>query len=722
MKVVLFLGVLVQVTAVCAAPHEVSFPDADSVARHVKSRDGGPKPKFLSSGTLELPAPFSEFRKNRVRWTFDFHEDMRFAQGIEFDLFCSDCTCFSGFSLYFNTGSGSYTGEFVPLKEGEWHRVKVLKSHFGRTEGKVSGWKNVRAFTLAGWRAGTRDSLFRIRNIRVLKEVSDIVVVRGDCSEIKDPSKGYVSSSARMLKMLESMGMKVCEISDLELDAAALEGVRLAVLPWNSDMPPDALKALQKFSSSGGKIFACYSSGAEVGKILGVKGRFLHLSMRPGGRSCARMRRQGAGLPGQPELVTHPTACITQAGIVGKGEVLAVWEDRDGGGDRHPALIKTPAGYFMAHVWKNVGAEGFALMKSILLDVNPAWRSGIELAERAVAEEMAKESQWVASRQPKEGEWRGIGCHTPEGPSGYTWDEAARLVKESGFTALVPNVASTGKIYRKEAMECLQACRKYGLECWFWKVCLHPHRKRAAVFPGRCQVKFDGSELKRWMCPSDPRNVASEVDEFVELAKMGPHGISIDYARYPWGLDNCYCDGCKEAFERRFSLKVANWPKDVRSSRDLADRWTDFRCDTISSFLREIARRVRKECPEVKIKTSCFHHEVEESRRMVGQDWIAWCKEGLIDVISPMNYYTGDSVFAFKGLVKSQVEALRGTKVRVFPGIGVSCWKTTGHDGKRMCEQIEAIREAGLGGFGVFELDARGIAVMPELKRGILGR
>ena len=107
---------------------------------------------------------------------------------------------------------------------------------------------------------------------------------------------------------------------------------------------------------------------------------------------------------------------------------------------------------------------------------------------------------------------------------------------------------------------------------------------------------------------------------------------------------------------------------------------------------------------------------------MVGQDWVAWCKEGLIDVISPMNYYTGDSIFAFKGLVRSQVDALRGTNVKVYPGIGVSCWKTTGHDARRACEQIEAIREAGLGGFGVFELDSRGIAVLPELKRGILSR
>ena len=402
--------------------------------------------------------------------------------------------------------------------------------------------------------------------------------------------------------------------------------------------------------------------------------------------------------------------------------MLAVWEEKDGGRKKHPALIKTPAGFFMAHVWKNVGPEGRALMKSILLDVNPAWRSDVESAEKVFAEEMRKEAQWVASRRPKEGEWRGIGCHNPEGPSGYTWDEAARIVKENGFTALLPNVAATGKIYRKEASECLQACRKYGLECWFWKVCLHPHRKRETVFPGRCQVKFDGTELKRWMCPADPRNIASEVDEFVELAKMGPYGISIDYARYPWGLDNCYCAGCREAFERKFSLKVADWPRDIRKNKDLADKWTDFRCDTVTSFLREIARRVRKECPGVKIKTSCFHHEVEEARRMVGQDWVAWCKEGLIDVISPMNYYTGDSIFAFKGLVRSQVDALRGTNVKVYPGIGVSCWKTAGHDARRACEQIEAIREAGLGGFGVFELDSRGIAVLPELKRGILAR
>ena len=247
MKFSLIVAFLFNAVAAFAAPHELAFPDAESAARHVKSRDGGPQPKFLSPGTLELPAPFSSFRGNRVRWTFDFHEDMRFAQGIEFELFCPDLTCFNGFSLYFSSGYGSYTGSFKPLKEGEWHRIKVQKSDFGRTEGKVAGWNKVKAFTLAGWRAGTRDSLFQIRNIRVLPVKPDVVVVRGDVGEIKEPSMGYAANSERMLKLLESMGMKVSEISDLELDSDVLEGVKLAVLPWNSYMPATAEKALRKF-------------------------------------------------------------------------------------------------------------------------------------------------------------------------------------------------------------------------------------------------------------------------------------------------------------------------------------------------------------------------------------------------------------------------------------------------------------------------------------------
>lgn len=717
MKSLSFFCSLFAVSAVFAHPGETAFPDEASVAKHVKARDGSPAARFVSPGVVELPATFSTFRKQRVRWTFDFHEDMRFAEGVEFDLFCTDCTCFSGFSLYFNTGKGCYTGGFNPLKEGEWHRIRVMKSRFGRTEGKVSGWKDVRAFTFAGWRAGTRDSLFRIRNIRVIRQKPEIVVVRGDVPEIKSPSSGYAAASGRMLKMLETLGMPVCEISEIELDEDSLKGVKLAVLPWNPSPPASAVDALRKFSAGGGKIMACYSTAGPVARFLGVKGSFLHVTKQPGMEACARMRRLGAGLPGQPELVDHPTACITKAQPSGKGDVLAVWEDRDGGGARLPALIRTPGGYFLAHTWKNMGVDGRALMKSILLDLEPSWRAAIESAEKAAAAEAAEAARRVAAYRPVAGEWRGIGCHSPGGPNGYTWDEAASLVKECGFTAIVPNVAETGRIHEKAAADCLAACRKYGLECWFWKVSWHPHHNIKVEFPGYCQVRYDGSPMKRWMCPSDPRNRAAEVEDFVKLARMRPDGISIDYARYPYGRDTCYCDGCRAAFERRFSLKTTDWPKDTRRNEDMKSKWTKFRCETITEFLREIARRVRTECPGVKIKTSCFHNEPEEAAYVVAQDWVGWCREGLIDIISPMNYYTGDSVFAYKGLLKSQMESLRGTPVVIYPGIGVSCWRETGHDALRTCEQIEAVREAGLKGFGVFELDARGIAVLRQLKR-----
>jgi hypothetical protein len=84
-----------------------------------------------------------------------------------------------------------------------------------------------------------------------------------------------------------------------------------------------------------------------------------------------------------------------------------------------------------------------------------------------------------------------------------------------------------------------------------------------------------------------------------------------------------------------------------------------------------------------------------------------------------MNYYTGPSVMAFKSLLKQQIRAVEGTKVELLPSIGLSVWQDTGHDAKLMCDRINAIREMGLVGFGVFEFRDRAIRLMPVLRAGI---
>jgi hypothetical protein len=56
--------------------------------------------------------------------------------------------------------------------------------------------------------------------------------------------------------------------------------------------------------------------------------------------------------------------------------------------------------------------------------------------------------------------------------------------------------------------------------------------------------------------------------------------------------------------------------------------------------------------------------------------------------------------------------------VRLYPGIGLSCWKNP-LDAAKLAEQIEITRELGLSGFTVFNYDANAEAVLPWLRLGV---
>ncbi|MBO5940507.1 MAG: family 10 glycosylhydrolase [Kiritimatiellae bacterium] len=707
-----------------AADNTISFPDSASVSKLIVPKDGAPAAEFVSPDEILLRAPFSTQCRTRARWTFQIPLDLTKAKGIEFEIYSEDYSPFNGYSIYMNSGTGCYTGRYLPYIEGQWHKVTVLKQDFPRNEGNVAGWGKIKYFSIAMWKGVRRDSYIKFRNFKVIGCEPDVLVVRGDWSLSKnmnatDRSNRYPENSSEMLDGLLAMGVNATEISDLEIDESILKGTSVVVFPWNPRLPPAAIKALRKFSARGGKFFAFYSVPEGLNDLFEVKTSFFLVRKDAGAPFAGGIQKVGSGIQGQPDFVHRDDTCMSNVKLSQNCRSIAQWVLPDGKPIGVPALVKTPCGYYFGHTWGGPLRDSRALMRAVLADMVPSMRPMLEESEKAYIQSEISEAKWVASQKSRKGELRSISCHSAQGPDGYSWDESIRLIKENGLNCISPNVAWADRIFEEETKECVEACRKYGVKNALWKVCWRPYRDFKGKLPGRTQVKYSGAPADRWMCPSDPKNVASEVEMSLKLAKMGADILSLDYVRYPDG-DSCFCAGCRELFEKKHG-KVKNWPGDLRRNKDLAEKWTQFRCDNITAFVREVSRRVRAECPGVKIKVSVFH-QTDTVREDIGQDWVNWCKDGLVDIIGPMNYYCGPSPLAYKGLLKQQLEAIKGSDVVIMPGIGLSVWPRDGHDAKRICEQINVIRGMGLNHYGIFELRSRAIGLLPMLKKGIMGK
>ena len=350
----------------------------------------------------------------------------------------------------------------------------------------------------------------------------------------------------------------------------------------------------------------------------------------------------------------------------------------------------------------------------------------------------AEVREFVKSVPGKKGERRLVWCHSARGLRGHDWDGSVRFLKEHGFTDLIANLVWADRAYyasdvlpvdpsvatKGDALEqCLAACRKWGVKCHVWRVCYNlrwnADKDRVARFAaeGRLVKPFNAKSESPWgsaFCPSHPENIRLEVSAMEELAAKGVDGIHFDHIRYG-GPEFCFCDGCRERFERDCGISVAKWPSDVRSDKTLAKKWEAWRCSNITRVVREVAESVRVKHPGVEISVAA-RSDISGAYIGDGQDWVGWAKNGWVDLLCPMDY-TPCTAF-FRSAYLDQMKAIAGTRAKLYPGIGLSCWTDDGTDAMKMAKHIQALRKDGIEGFTVFNFDARAERAFPILSTG----
>jgi len=338
---------------------------------------------------------------------------------------------------------------------------------------------------------------------------------------------------------------------------------------------------------------------------------------------------------------------------------------------------------------------------------------------------------FITSFPSRKDEFRALWCHSAFGISGWSWEKAIENIKKNSFSTVVPNMLWGGLAYYPsdvlpvdKSVEksgdqialCLEACRKYDVQMHVWKVNWNLSNAPAEFIEkmraeGRLQKDRLGNETK-WLCPSNEENYKLELDSMIEIVKKyAVDGIHFDYIRYP-DSSSCFCQKCREEFEKSIGEKVDNFPDDVIRGR-YADRYTDWRCETITRLVRDVSKKAREINPRIKISAAVFN-DYPNCRRSVGQDWKLWIDSGYLDFVCPMDY-TDDNE-RFRNMVKIQKNILDG-RIPLYPGVGASA---PGLTADQVAMQIHIARESGADGFIIFNYDLPvATGVLPALLRGV---
>ena len=319
------------------------------------------------------------------------------------------------------------------------------------------------------------------------------------------------------------------------------------------------------------------------------------------------------------------------------------------------------------------------------------------------------------------GELRGAWIHSPTGiVDKRGWDATVKALADNGYNAIFVNFAWGGcadypsavvaphpSLYDREGnchdrlQECLDACRKYGVQLHVWVVACNlgdrtPEAvKRQFCEEGRVQLSAAGEE-STYLAPQWEENRLLLRDLAAEIvSRYEVDGLHLDYIRYP-GSEYDFSPAARVAFERKLGRTVEEWPEDCRKGGRDYEAFLEWRRDNITELVRQVHDTVQTIRPEVQL-TAAVYGYWPGARVGIAQDAERWAKEGLVDALCPMNY--SEDAWEAGQWLRQQLHAVDGA-VSVYSGLANYMTPTP----EELIRQIKDTRKCGADGFITFQL------------------
>ncbi|MBQ4142408.1 MAG: family 10 glycosylhydrolase [Thermoguttaceae bacterium] len=610
---------------------------------------------------LRVSTNFKEFpMAERVSIDANVELDLTQWNHFELETAVSNTKAFSSASIYFRSGKGWYSCSAGVL--GKNGKLTFRKSDF-RTEGEPEGWERIQTVRLSFWRIGTEESDVIFSSLAgVMEPILFVSVLNSEGVELwvgKNNAR-LLNDEALVPMEISADQLTMPKEADEEMWKKLLEKRLALIVNHTMHLKPETRAFLEKWAEENGTVL-----------IL--------------------LDRDLRKMPMDPEAFLRELA--NSAPLRKKLENAALCQA--------VTLFGTKA----ANEQEIVSEAKAHFQKDLIAGI----RFCRETHEKNLRESVAN---FDADHSMKFRAWwnhSGLGAYPGD------WKRTAKELRAAGFTAVIPNMLWVGEAhypsqwtptgptfekYGDQMAQCVEACHAEGLEVHVWRVCFNakhhvtPERLEKFRTEGRLQVNRAGEEIP-WLCPSHPANIELEVGSMLEIPeKYDVDGVHFDYIRYDSG---CWCDGCRERFEKKSGRKVENWPKDVLSG-ERKEEFYQWRADQITHIVKSVSKRMRAEHPDVKLSAAVFQG-YPGTIYSVGQDWGLWAREGCVDFLCPMNY-TLDAE-TFENLCRQQMKVVPEGFPLYF---GVGEWKLRPDE---TFEQLYRADRAGAKGFTIFDLSER---------------
>ena len=210
------------------------------------------------------------------------------------------------------------------------------------------------------------------------------------------------------------------------------------------------------------------------------------------------------------------------------------------------------------------------------------------------------------------------------------------------------------------------------------------------------------------------------------VARYPVDGVHLDYVRYP-NNEFDYSLAALQAFradvlrgldpavrrqqEREAGAELSAWPE------AFPERWREFRRERLTRLVARIRDSVKARRPNVIVSAAVLPDAAGAASGRL-QDWAAWVRQGLLDVVCPMAYATDRAAFTAQMTQATQTAWPRP----VWAGIGA--YRLSSSD---TVENIRIARSLGATGIVLFSYDAlislpRGLEYLAQVSQAAFSR
>ena len=718
---------------------------------------GAARPPRQYESFVSFDAAFAADGASRACWDIPLRHDLSRIAAIRLRLRCRNASVTSQLTLHIFTGNGWYSATVTPRTDGLWEELVIPKSAFQPEESAGRSWSRCTRLRLNAWRGAAGDFQWQLAHLEFLAGTASLAMLRGGLAAT--PSRPALQYAKLLGDGLAAGGVYPAVIDEPDATIATLRNYPCILVPAPEACTPQTISQLTAYLQGGGRLMLFHALPPLLAQAMRLpSGKFRRAAELP--RPLAAIRTPF----GTTFRQNSSGFMAVQATESESLRIRARWLDTTGAATAWPAILQSPGGLWMTHVYLNqdpahaiplllallesyapglrraaaaelLATSRFALANAGADATHPKARKALQTAEaRAAAQDYPALFQAVRAFQsaladevltspvapaglafpPRE--LRGAWMRAATGLPGHTWGQTMRLFAGAHFNALFPHVLSPHAVAwatdlrgvgrftpasTDPVAECLAAAANHGVQVHAWCHVLSladaPEAiRRDAAANGLLQRRMNGTAVP-WLCPSRRENrdrLRAIVTEMLQRYRF--HGIHFDMLRFE-GSGTCYCDYCRNTFAKTLDHPLRDWPEcTLDASRDKA-AWLAFRKNQIRRLLEELAATARSIRPGIRVSAAVYP-ELANARDAVGQEWTAWLQRNAIDFVCPMDYRP--AVALFQGDLARQKTLLGPRANRLFPGIGAT---TSALDAAELRRQIQAVRNAGLDGFLIFE-------------------